>query len=268
MMAEIQLRFDYEALDTETRRFVLERAEKIHNLARMTAAGIVQIGQYLTEAKTRLEHGKFLEWIEKEFAWKRTTAWRFMEVFEKVKCSKLEQMEIDVSALYLIAAPSTPEPVRQEVLKIAMSGEHVSHGTVKAVIAEYNKTGDADKAVGQIFRAVAEARKENAAVLPSPADARRTAIATGAHTLDRNGVYQPPMTVEQQGDYKADMFTTDPVFQFCRWVNTGTISAPGAARIIGRRQWRQHYQGIDRAIEWLKQFKECLNETNKTNTTG
>lgn len=257
-LPEVQLHFDYDALDADTRAFVQERAAEIHQLARATAAGIVRIGQRLTEVKARLKHGQFLEWIEREFAWGRTSAWGFMQVYDKFKCSDFEHMEIDASAMFLIAAPSTPEAVRQEAIKVAVSGEHVSHGTVKAVIAEYNKTGDADEAVGQIFRAVADAKKKAAAVLPSPADARRTAIATGAHTLDRNGVYQPPVTVEQQADYKTDMMTTDPAFQFCRWVSEGIVSPEGAAGIITKRQWKQHYRNIELAVKWLGELQERL----------
>jgi hypothetical protein len=141
MSKAIQLRFDYVGLDPDTRIFVLERTERIHNLARMTATGIVQIGQYLTEVKERMP-GRFLDWIVREFAWKRTTAWRFMEVFEKVKCSKLEQLEIDVSALYLIAAPSTPEPVRNEVLRRAGNGEPVTHAGTRALVQHFADTGE------------------------------------------------------------------------------------------------------------------------------
>ena len=36
---------------------------------------------------------------------------RFIHVYERWKCPNFEHMEIDESALYLIAAPSTPEAV-------------------------------------------------------------------------------------------------------------------------------------------------------------
>lgn len=266
----VQLGFDYAVLDTETRAFVEGRARAIHQIARITAGGIVQIGKHLSEVKERLrEHNEgrsrddqerlgFLKWIEREFAWKKWTAEQFMKVHRQFKSVNFTNLEIDVSALYLIAAPKTPEPVRREAVKIAMSGEHVTHGTVKAVIAEYNKTGDANVAVGKLFHAVAEARKEAAAVLPSPAEARRTAIATGAHTLDRTGVYQPPVTQEQQADYKADMALTNPPFQFCRWVNDDAISPGDAAGVITKRQWKQYYRNIDRAVKWLAELQERL----------
>ena len=49
-----------------------------------------------------------------------------MNVYEKVKCSTVEHLQdlqIDVSTLYLIAAPKTPKPVRQEIIKRAQAGE-------------------------------------------------------------------------------------------------------------------------------------------------
>jgi hypothetical protein len=137
-----QLRFDYAALDTDTRIFVQERAERIHNLARMTAAGIVQIGQYLTEVKERLKHGKFLEWIEREFGWSQPSAWRFMNVHEQFKLSNLNNLQIDVSALYLIAAPKTPEPVRSQIIARAENGERVTFSGTRAVVQHFAQTGE------------------------------------------------------------------------------------------------------------------------------
>ena len=69
-----------------------------------------------------------------------------MNVARRVKLPKLGNLEIDVSALYLIAEFKTPEPVRQQAVEVAMSGDHVSHSAVKAVIARYNQTGDAMEA--------------------------------------------------------------------------------------------------------------------------
>jgi len=137
-----QLTFDYAALDRDTRRFVQERAERIHNLARMTAASIVQIGQYLSECKERLGHGKFLEWIEREFAWTYKSAERFMHVHEHLKLDKLSNLQIDVSALYLIAAPSTPDPVRVQAVIRAQDGEHVTHMGARELVRRFQETGE------------------------------------------------------------------------------------------------------------------------------
>jgi hypothetical protein len=49
-----------------------------------------------------------LDWIDKEFAWTDRHAHRFVEVHARFKTDNLSNLEIDVSALYLIAKPSTP----------------------------------------------------------------------------------------------------------------------------------------------------------------
>jgi hypothetical protein len=70
---------------------------------------------------------EFLKWMALEFAWSQPTAWRFMNVAKQFTLSNLHNLEIDVSALYLIAAPKTPEPVRAKVIRRADQGEPVSH---------------------------------------------------------------------------------------------------------------------------------------------
>jgi len=139
---QLPLRFEYGDLDADTGRFVQERAERIHNLARMTATGIVQIGQYLTEVKGRLKHGLFLQWVDREFGWAHDTARNFMMVYERFKLRNFRNLEIDVSALYLIAAPKTPEPVAEEVIRRAESGETITHAGARAVIQRFADTGE------------------------------------------------------------------------------------------------------------------------------
>lgn len=137
-----ELRFDYATFDPDTRRLLRERAEQIRGLARVTASGIVEIGKYLTEVKAKLPHGQFLKWVRTEFGWTDRHARRFMEVYGHVKSDKLSNLSIDVSALYLIAAPSTPELVRAEVIHRAENGEHVSHRRARALVQRFEETGE------------------------------------------------------------------------------------------------------------------------------
>jgi hypothetical protein len=145
---------------------VRERAERIHNLARMTAAGIVQIGQFLTEVKERLKHGKFLEWIEREFGWVERSAQRFMGVYQHVKCDKLSDLEIDVSALYLIAAPKTPEPVRAAIICRAENGETITHAGARAMVKHFAETGEIPDIQTSLPELIKECRQ--AMQLPEP----------------------------------------------------------------------------------------------------
>ena len=134
--------FDYETFDPDTRRLLRERAEQIRGLARVTISGIVEIGKHLTEAKEQLRHGQFLRWIEAEFGWSERKAENFMTVYARFKSANFAGLQINVSALYLIAAPSTPEPVRAEAVRRAENGEHVSHREVRALLRRVKETGE------------------------------------------------------------------------------------------------------------------------------
>jgi hypothetical protein len=96
--------FDYRKIEPEIRAFV---KELIREVAKRTVQGIVLIGQWLSEVKEQLPHGEWLPWLKSQFGWTDCTARRFMSVYDAFKSDNLSNLEIDVSALYLIAAPST-----------------------------------------------------------------------------------------------------------------------------------------------------------------
>jgi hypothetical protein len=47
----------------------------------------------------------------------------------------LSDLEVPISSLYLLAAPSTPESACEEVITRAESGERLKHAEVQAIIA-------------------------------------------------------------------------------------------------------------------------------------
>ena len=94
-----------------------ERELLIRETAKRTAQAIIDIGKWLTEAKERLGHSNWLPWLKGSFGWTIRTAQNFMAVYNNFKNENFSHLEIDVSALYLIAAPATPAPVVQEVIK-------------------------------------------------------------------------------------------------------------------------------------------------------
>ena len=91
---------------------------------------IIEIGRRFTEAKALAGHGDWLPWLEREFGWSEDTALRFMQVYEMSKSRNLRDLNLRVSGLYLLAAPSTPEPARTEVIERAEAGEHLTHARV------------------------------------------------------------------------------------------------------------------------------------------
>jgi hypothetical protein len=254
--------FDYDLLDADTASYLRIHASRIHEFARATAIGIVQIGLHLTEAKNRVGHGKFLKWIEAEFAWTYKTAERFIGVYQRIKIDNLSNLAIDVSALYLIAAPRTAEPVRTEVIRRAEAGEPITHQAVVALRKQYQETGELPDSTTELIALVQDGKRrleEAKQTFPSPAAARQIAIQTGKHTRDWNGTYQPPMSQSDEAQWNADRNVADGVRDFVAW--SASAPAPNEiARTILKHHWTREFNEADlvAAIEWLYQFKEAF----------
>lgn len=127
--------FNYDSLDTADALFVQQRTGEIWALVKHTAESIVAIGQRLIEVKERLEYGRFGAWLEAEFEWDRRTAYRFISVAEEFcnRGDKLSQLNFAPSALYLLAAPSTPKAAKEEAIARAEAGESITYASAKKI---------------------------------------------------------------------------------------------------------------------------------------
>lgn len=143
------LDFDYAALDAETRIVVQQRTSEIKTLMRRAASDIFDIGQKLVEVKAKLGHGHFRSWLKAEFKWSVSTATRFMQVAEQFKCTNLMHLPIAASALYELAAPSTPIDARLEAIERASFGEAISYSKAKEIADHYQSATEiaADQSV-------------------------------------------------------------------------------------------------------------------------
>lgn len=127
--------FDYESLETEARIVIQQRASEIKTLAKRVAADIVEIGGKLAEVKDRLGgNGKFSAWLGGELGWSDRTAGNFIAVWQKFEGRNLALENFATSALYLLAAPSTPGEAVEAARQIADSGEKVTHATAKQLV--------------------------------------------------------------------------------------------------------------------------------------
>jgi len=115
-----------------------ENAESIRKLRERVIGDVIEIGRRLSECKKLLGHGNWLPWIEREFRWSERTARNYILVYELAlsKSENFADIAIDVSAVYLLAAPSTPEDARTEVLRRGETGEALPHAEVKRIIGE------------------------------------------------------------------------------------------------------------------------------------
>lgn len=135
VVRKVEVSFDYANLNLETRVVVQQRTNEIKERMRRTAQDIIEIGQKLIDVKERLGHGFFGLWLRLEFEWADRTARQFMRVAEAFKSENFSDLDFAPSALYLLAAPSTPDEVRREALERAYQGESITHAKVKKLVA-------------------------------------------------------------------------------------------------------------------------------------
>ncbi|PSF35026.1 site-specific DNA-methyltransferase [Aphanothece hegewaldii CCALA 016] len=127
--------FDYFSLDDEQRLIIQQRTGEIRERLRRSAQDIWEIGQKLADVRSRLKHGQFDIWLKAEFGWSRRTAYNFISVYETFgERATLAQVDIATSALYLLAAPSTSQKVRDEFIEKAKVGESVTHKELREII--------------------------------------------------------------------------------------------------------------------------------------
>ena len=130
--------FDYSSLNIQCSDFVRQQTSEIRSLMKRTAQDIIEIGQRLIEVKNLLGHGQYRKWIEAEFNWGKSTA----NSFENVAKQFADVQNLDVfaaSALYELAAPSTPKAARQEAIALAQAGEKISYTAAKEIKRKYNE---------------------------------------------------------------------------------------------------------------------------------
>lgn len=143
--SSLQKVFDYTMLDAETSLFIQKQTGEIRALMKRTAQDIIEIGQKLILVKEKLAHGRFLDWIAAEFEWSYPTAARFMQVANSF--SKTYQIDkFAASALYVLAAPSTPASARSEAIARAEAGEPITYTIAKEIRQKHSSPGAKPKA--------------------------------------------------------------------------------------------------------------------------
>ena len=102
----------------ERERVLAQNAQEIRKLGKRASADVIEIGRRLTEMKKMCGHGNWMPWLQQEFGWTDRQARNFMRVYDlSRKSENFSDLKIPVSALYLLAAPSTPPEAVDEVIE-------------------------------------------------------------------------------------------------------------------------------------------------------
>jgi Protein of unknown function (DUF3102) len=131
--------FQYETLPSAQRVLILELTLEIKDNLQKTVHTIWQIGKNLVEVRKQIELWQFTSWLKLEFDWSRSTAYNFISVYEafpEFSHPKFGRLNISISALYLLAAPSTQPEIRLNFLNQALAGKQITHKAVQKSIKE------------------------------------------------------------------------------------------------------------------------------------
>jgi Protein of unknown function (DUF3102) len=115
-------------------RILAKHAAAIRRLGKRVVADVIEIGRLLAECKRICGHGNWLPWLDREFGWTDDTALNFMRVYELSKSRNFRDLSLPLSGLYLLAAPSTPQEARDEIIERAQAGETIPVAEAKHII--------------------------------------------------------------------------------------------------------------------------------------
>ncbi len=158
--------FSYAALPREDEAVVREAAERIKLRLRRTAEDIIEIGKDLIAVKERLPHGQFLPWLREEFDMSEHTARRFMGVAREYGDKTRIVRDLEPTALYELAAPSTPQAVRDQVEELIVDGQKVTVADIRRMKQEAKAAKEGADALAS--RNAELAAKANAKAPASP----------------------------------------------------------------------------------------------------
>lgn len=127
----------YAQLDQETASDLKSVAEAVRDRKALQVEVIVDIGQYLHKAKSLLNHGQFTWWLQQACAFSHRTALNYMHVADHfAEKSKMESVSnLKLRTLYRLAAPSTPAPLRDGLLKALAKNKQKSDISIMDLIA-------------------------------------------------------------------------------------------------------------------------------------
>lgn len=131
--------FNYKSLSKPTRLLVRHRTSEIKALNRRVAGDIYKMGLKFDEVREALRHNKaggFERWWASE-GFKKQFVYNCIGVYETfLNCPNFGQLDIAISALYLLILPSAKPEIRQEIVIKAQSGEKVTYTDVLNAVSD------------------------------------------------------------------------------------------------------------------------------------
>jgi hypothetical protein len=107
--------------------------------AKRFVADVVAIGKRLEKIKAGLGHGPFLAWLTKHLKMSADTAENYMAA-ARISGKFRTLRNLEATALYMLARPSMPPEVRDEVIRRHEAGDKVTPKMVKLAVEVQRQT--------------------------------------------------------------------------------------------------------------------------------
>jgi Protein of unknown function (DUF3102) len=131
--------FDYTGLSPEVATEVQAAEERIRNGLDRQHESIIEIGCDLLAVKKRLGHGQFSDWLKAKFGLTVRTAQNYMQVAERFGGKSETVSHLPPTALYKLAAPSTPTAAATKILEKLEAGEQLDRKAIDSIVFDAQK---------------------------------------------------------------------------------------------------------------------------------
>lgn len=129
--------FDYDQIEsTKVRAKAQAIAIRIHANIRTMEKNLLANGRELMAIKEDLGHGLFGRWVEAEFRWTARTAQNYISVADRLAADYHHLTYLPSPTIYRLAAKSTPEPVRFDVINAAKDNRSKSKDEIEKLISQ------------------------------------------------------------------------------------------------------------------------------------
>jgi hypothetical protein len=133
----VQGTFDYTGLDANTMGLLRDLGRRIRERDREATLAVLQIGADLKVARERCPHGQWEAWVRGEAGYSPQTAHRLIQVADRFKSLTVRDLQIQPSALYALAAPSTPDEAVAEAIERAEHGEPITKAIAHEIVGRH-----------------------------------------------------------------------------------------------------------------------------------
>jgi hypothetical protein len=129
--------FNYADLDAETRIVVSQEDKEFDRYIEDSGRGFIRACQSLQRIHEALRYKRpgFVDYIATKPGLTNGTAYRMLSVAKMFP--NLGNIDAAPSALYLLAAPSTPDEAREDALARVASGETLTYQSARDVVAAH-----------------------------------------------------------------------------------------------------------------------------------